>query len=154
VRAGEQRRGGHAPVAARELHELHRLDRVFGVEPLRLGEEPLGEHGDLGEEPALVAGGAERATLQSLRPQPLAAVQVAEQLPLLGVQFPPPRGLLLGAGHLALHADEPGLHFVAGVAVLVEPVGEHEPRGVLVRVRQDRGEKGFVVGHAYFTSSR
>ena len=55
----------------------------------------------------------------------------------------------LGAGGLDLHADELG---AVGLAVLLQPVGVHQPRGVVVGVGEDRGEKCVAVGHRHFTS--
>src|SRR5262249_32649253 len=53
-----------------------------------------------------------------------------------------------------LRADERGQHGVVVGALLVEPVGVHQPRSVLLGVRADRRKQLFPLAHGWTRPSR
>jgi hypothetical protein len=119
---------------AGETVEFERPDG-FGVEErTRAGDEFLRLDRQVRDEPALEARRFDDAAVQV--PRPGLAVR-SQEIVRAAFSAARPRAERVGAGGLDLGADEVG---PLGLAVLLQPVGVHQPRGVVVRVGADRRE--------------
>jgi hypothetical protein len=122
------------------LGEVNAGDWGAGEEDVGVAQEVLGVDADVAEEAAA------ESPAQQERPQraePFALV-VEQERALAGPQVVGPRVVRRQALAPALKADE----FGAGtVAVLVQPVGVHQPRRIVLGILEDGLKKGVGVSH-------